>query len=205
MDSPSVAIAGAGLAGLCLGQALMRAGVDVELYERDESPHARRQGYRLTIDEHGAAALKSCLPAHLFEAILATASSFGDVGYFRFTNQNLSEIFKLTFKRGPERVGQQMIGQVDRATLRTIMLSGLENRVHFGKAASRVESTPDGAILHFADEGSTRASLVVGADGIHSTLRGQLPNSPVRDMPSREAQCCRRARPLAASRVLRHP
>lgn len=165
----SVAISGAGLAGLCLGQALLRSGIDVQIFERDSSPYVRRQGYRLTIDGHGAAALKFCLPPRLFEAVLATASSFDDVGYFRFTNQDLGEIFKITFKRSAE-----MIGQVDRATLRTIMLSGLQDRVHFSKTASRVEVTQQDAILHFIDGASTHASLVVGADGIHSELRKQL-------------------------------
>lgn len=181
-DYFSVVIAGAGLAGLCLGQALVRAGIEVEIYERDASPMARCQGYRLTMDEHGAAALKSCLPPQLFEAVLATASPLGAVGYFRFTNQHLGEIFKLTFKRDPQRVGRQMLGQVDRSTLRTIMLSGIKDRVHFGKAASRIESTPESAVLHFTDGTAARASVIVGADGIHSVPRRQvLPDCAVTD------------------------
>jgi len=40
----SVAIAGAGLSGLCLAQYLMRAGIDVHVYERDLSPFVRKQG-----------------------------------------------------------------------------------------------------------------------------------------------------------------
>src|SRR5205823_3619976 len=152
-DAPplSVAIAGAGLSGLCLGQALHRAGVPVDIYERDSRPHERRQGYRLTIADHGAAALQACLPPHLFEAVLATASSLGDAGYFRFTNQNLGEIFTMTFKNQPDRAGRRMVGQVDRSTLRTIMLSGLDGRVHYGKAAVRVDAAKGGAALYFAD------------------------------------------------------
>src|SRR5262245_36309961 len=112
----SVAIVGAGLSGLCLAQSLHRVGFDVEVYERDPSAHARRQGYRITLDEHGENALRKCLPSHLFEAVADTASSVDDVGYFRFTNQRLDEIFKLTFK--PEQRGrdQQIFGQVDRST-----------------------------------------------------------------------------------------
>src|SRR5262245_55925383 len=120
----SVVIAGAGLSGLCLAQALLHAGFDVHVYERDPAPQTRRQGYRLTIDDHGAAALQACLPPNLFEAVLATASVHEEIGYFRFTNKDLGEIFKLTFKRAPNAPDHQMIGQVDRATLRTIMLSG---------------------------------------------------------------------------------
>jgi 2-polyprenyl-6-methoxyphenol hydroxylase-like FAD-dependent oxidoreductase len=175
----SVAIAGAGLSGLCLAQALLRAGFDVHVYERDPSLLARRQGYRITVDHYGAGALKRCVPPHLFALVLATASPPEDVGYFRFTNQQLGEIFRLTFKRDAQSTDRELLGQVDRATLRTILLSGLEGRVHFGKAAVRVEIGPADAILHFADGDATRADLVVGADGVHSALREQLlPDCP---------------------------
>jgi hypothetical protein len=55
------------------------------------SAHARRQGYRITIDEHGSDARKQCLPSHLFEAVLQTASSVGDVGYFASRTKILGE------------------------------------------------------------------------------------------------------------------
>jgi len=42
-----VAVAGAGLGGLCLAQGLARACVDVRVYERDAAPDVRRQRYRL--------------------------------------------------------------------------------------------------------------------------------------------------------------
>jgi 2-polyprenyl-6-methoxyphenol hydroxylase-like FAD-dependent oxidoreductase len=139
----------------------------------------RRQGYRITLDKFGASALKRCLPSHLFELILATASPQEDIGYFRFTNKNLGEIFKLTFKRDPQLSNQEVLGQVDRATLRTILLSGLQDRVHFGKSAARIETRSDCATLHFADGSSTQASIVVGADGVHSLFREQLlPDCP---------------------------
>jgi hypothetical protein len=75
------------------------------------SAHARRQGYRITIDEHGSGARKQCLPSHLFEAGLQTASSVGDVGYFRFTNKDLGGIFNLTFRRHQRRTGRQFSGK----------------------------------------------------------------------------------------------
>ncbi len=178
----SIAVVGAGLSGLCLAQSLYRAGFDVQVYERDPSAHARRQGYRITLDQHGADALKKCLPPHLFEAVLGTAGSVSDVGYFRFTNQDLREIFKLTFIHDRGGAGRQVMGQVDRSTLRAIMLSGLEERVHFGKAATGVEGFSDGAVIHFADHSSTSASLVIAADGVRSTVREQLlPDCPIID------------------------
>src|SRR5262249_50184759 len=172
-EIPSVAIAGAGLSGLCLAQSLLRAGFDVQVYERDQTPDARRQGYRVTLNQHGIGALQRCLPPHLFALFLATASSTTH-GYFRFTNQELGEIFTLTFKADPSGANLPLPRQADRLTLRTLLLSGLRDRVHFDRAAARVESTPAGATLFFADGSSTHASLVVGADGVHSALREHL-------------------------------
>jgi cation diffusion facilitator CzcD-associated flavoprotein CzcO len=41
---------GAGIGGLCLAQGLRQAGVLVEVYERDDSPGSRWEGYRIHID-----------------------------------------------------------------------------------------------------------------------------------------------------------
>jgi|SRR5262249_51338539 len=185
-DQNSVAIVGAGLSGLCLAQSLSRAGFDVQIYERDPSAHSRRQGYRITLDRHGHDAIKKCLPLHLFEAVSATASSIAEVGYFRFTNQNLNEIFKLTFRRDQRGLGQQAFGQVDRSTLRTIMLSGLEDRTHFNKCLEYVDELTDGAVIRFTDGSSMHASVVIGADGVHSKIREQfLPGCQITDTGSR--------------------
>jgi 2-polyprenyl-6-methoxyphenol hydroxylase-like FAD-dependent oxidoreductase len=163
----TVAVAGAGLGGLCLAQSLAQAGIDVQVYERDPEAFARRQGYRITVDRYGRAALGQCLPARLSE--LAAAVSGAPGGYFRFTNKDLRDAFKLTFKADPAGGGQ-----MDRQTLRAILLIGLEDRVHYGRHATGVTEGPDGATLHFGDGTSVAASVVVGADGSSSLLRAQV-------------------------------
>jgi 2-polyprenyl-6-methoxyphenol hydroxylase-like FAD-dependent oxidoreductase len=174
MSKISVAIAGAGLSGLCLAHSLLRAGFDVQIYERDSAPHVRRQGYRITVDEHGIAALKRCLPPHLFNLFLATTSPTNETGYFRVTNQELGEIFSLTFKGDPSGTDLKTPRQTDRQTLRTIMLDGLQERVNYGKEVLSAETTSGGATLYFSDGSRSHASLVVGADGVNSELRKQL-------------------------------
>jgi 2-polyprenyl-6-methoxyphenol hydroxylase-like FAD-dependent oxidoreductase len=163
----TVAVAGGGLGGLCLAQSLAQAGIDVQVYERDPEPFARRQGYRITVDRYGRAALQQCLPARLSELAAAVAGAPG--GYFRFTNKDLRDAFKLTFKADPAGGGQ-----MDRQTLRAILLIGLEDRVHYGRHATGVTEGPDAATLHFADGTSVTASVVVGADGSSSLLRAQV-------------------------------
>jgi 2-polyprenyl-6-methoxyphenol hydroxylase-like FAD-dependent oxidoreductase len=49
-----VLIIGGGIGGLCLAQGLRRRGVSVAVYERDRTPDARLQGYRLSIEPPGS-------------------------------------------------------------------------------------------------------------------------------------------------------
>ena len=65
-----VAVAGAGIGGLCLAHGLLRAGADVTVYERDETLDSRFQGYRLHVD--AGPALHACLPPDLYELCVAT-------------------------------------------------------------------------------------------------------------------------------------
>ncbi|NEA35699.1 FAD-dependent oxidoreductase [Streptomyces sp. SID13031] len=72
-----VLVIGGGIGGLCLAQGLHRAGMDVTVFERDDAPDARTQGYRLNIEPVGSEALHHCLPSALWDRFVATA---GDPG-----------------------------------------------------------------------------------------------------------------------------
>jgi 2-polyprenyl-6-methoxyphenol hydroxylase-like FAD-dependent oxidoreductase len=58
MTSPRIIVIGGGIGGLCLAQGLRRVGIDVAVYERDTTPAARSQGYRLNIEPVGSRALR---------------------------------------------------------------------------------------------------------------------------------------------------
>jgi len=164
----SVAIAGAGLSGLCLAQYLVRAGIDAHVYEQDLGPFVRRQGYRLILDRYGLEALRESLPVPLYRLALATSDEPG--GHLRFTDSRLRDAFTITFKEE-----QHTTRQVDRLTLRSILQSGLDGRIHYGKTAVGVDSGgPERLRLRFSDGGAATASVVVGADGVRSALRAQL-------------------------------
>ena len=48
-----ILIVGAGLSGLSLAQGLVKSGFNVTVFERDESPTSREQGYRISIRSLG--------------------------------------------------------------------------------------------------------------------------------------------------------
>ena len=72
-----VMVIGGGIGGLCLAQGLKKAGVKVAVYERDEAPTSRRQGFRVHIDPQGSTALHECLPHDLWTIFEATGGHFG--------------------------------------------------------------------------------------------------------------------------------
>jgi 2-polyprenyl-6-methoxyphenol hydroxylase-like FAD-dependent oxidoreductase len=175
-----VAIIGGGMGGLCLANGLKKAGIGVAVYERDQSPDARPQGYRIHLNPQGSTALYACLPPHLWDLFRSTGGDFSQG--FSIVTQQLHELLNLA--RPQARVGgpEDTIARhrsISRITLRRILLAGLDHKVHFNKRFLRYEETSDGAIrAHFEDGGSAEADLLVAADGVNSGVRKQyLPHA----------------------------
>ncbi len=183
LDTPfHVAIIGAGIGGLCLAQNLKKAGISVVVYERDESRTARLQGYRIHINPDGSRALYESLPPRLWEIFLATCGKVSRGG-ISFATEQLKE---LLFVGVEDIVGTRLDDPVDshksvsRFTLRQVLLTGLEDVVHFNKRFSHYEETDDGKFIACFEDGTTAScDVLVGADGSNSRVRKQfLPHAP---------------------------
>ncbi|WP_433872924.1 FAD-dependent oxidoreductase [Saccharopolyspora sp. CA-218241] len=170
--SLKVLVVGGGIGGLCLAQGLKRAGIDVAVYERDRTRDDRLEGYRIHIDPDGAKALHSCLPEKAWAEF--TASTV-DLGSFRFLTEGLRELMELEpdAHRVPDGGPTSRSHAIDRVTLRDILLTGLDDVLHFGKKFERYERTPDGVVAHFADGSTATGDVLIGADGVGSPVRGQ--------------------------------
>ncbi|GAB2750762.1 FAD-dependent monooxygenase [Kitasatospora kifunensis] len=168
-----VLVIGGGIGGLCLAHGLRQAGVDVEVYERDESADGRRQGYRLRISPQGEAGLRACLPDRLEELLSATANVRDDSGLVAY-DENLVEQWAPSFE-DPRAGLPDKIDAVDRVTLRRILLTGLDGAVRFGKNFQRLEQRPDGRVTAYFEDGTeATGDVLVAADGTNSRVRAQL-------------------------------
>jgi 2-polyprenyl-6-methoxyphenol hydroxylase-like FAD-dependent oxidoreductase len=166
----NIVIVGAGLAGPLLAQGLTRAGIDVELYER-EAAGQHTQGYRIHFGPEGDLALRACLPPELYSQVLATKGKRGSG--VRVLDPQLNVVHEMLVPELPteEETGRHLT--LDRLTLRQILLTGIN--VHHGAAFERYELLDDGRVrVFFADGTVTDADLLVAADGTYSRIRTQL-------------------------------
>jgi 2-polyprenyl-6-methoxyphenol hydroxylase-like FAD-dependent oxidoreductase len=103
-----VMIFGAGTGGLCLAQGLKSDNIAVDVFERDHSPTDRLQGYRLSINRTGSDALKSCLPAALFEKLVGSSANPSQT--VTFLDHRLNRLLVITLARNSKDGGDRTAG-----------------------------------------------------------------------------------------------
>jgi 2-polyprenyl-6-methoxyphenol hydroxylase-like FAD-dependent oxidoreductase len=177
-DRARILIAGGGVGGLALAQALRRGGVDVAVYEQDPTPKVRNQGYRIHIDPNGNAALRTCLPAEVLDLVRDTSGTNDDV-VAAYTHQ-LEQVMVQTFPG----IADDEITNVDRNAFRQGLLTGLADTVHFGRMLVGYQLTDAGRVrVEFPGGGSDEGDLLVGADGVGSAVRRKLvPHATLEDV-----------------------
>nr|WP_295870586.1 FAD-dependent monooxygenase [uncultured Chitinophaga sp.] len=164
-----VIIAGAGLGGLCLAQGLSKAGIDVEVYERDTAFDSRTQGYRIRIDHAGQQALAACLPPDLYAAFENTAALPAPVYTLDTRLQVMENKWVDQWIRDEREIPADL--KADRYTLRRVLIQGIEAHVYFNKELTGYHVQPDQAVqCLFADGETATADVLVMANGAASTL-----------------------------------
>lgn len=165
-----VLVIGGGLGGLALAGGLAARGVDVQVHEKDEAVEARFQGYRIGLGDEAWEALRTCLPAASYA--LAESTSGVLTGPGLLLDDQLTVLARDDAGEFGPPPGSRV---VDRHVLRHVLLDGLGDRVRFGARFRRFEERPDGRVrVVFADGTEDTGDVVVGADGSHSAVRGQL-------------------------------
>ena len=171
-----VIVIGGGIGGLTLAQGLKKSGVNVAVYERDRTCTDRVQGYRVHINPAGSRALHECLPAPLFDAFARTCGKPSKG--IRFVTERMKVLLSFDDLDAPIRFGNDAVAQnrsVSRITLRQVLLSGLDDVVHFGKTFVRFDELPTGRIqAHFEDGSTAEGDVLVAADGGGSRVRRQF-------------------------------
>jgi 2-polyprenyl-6-methoxyphenol hydroxylase-like FAD-dependent oxidoreductase len=155
-----------------LAQGLKQDNVEVEIFERDNAPTDRMQGYRLSISATGRRALKACLPEGLFEKLIANCAKPSES--VTFLDHRLNRLLVIDLPHRDRRDSESEL-PVSRIALRCILSEGLNGVIHYGKKCVGFDEKPQSAITaRFEDGSSTTGDVLIGADGAGSHLRAQL-------------------------------
>ena len=171
MQQLHILLVGAGLGGLTTAIALQRAGVRVSIYE--QAPALAEVGAGLALASNGSLILQH-LGLGAVLADLAVVPERGAVKHFR-TGRTLVDIPRDTFQ--VERFGAPYC-QIHRNDLHQALVAAVQshdrNCLHLGCALEDFGQDENGVTALFSNGQTARADVLVGCDGIRSTVRARL-------------------------------
>jgi FAD-dependent urate hydroxylase len=169
MDNLKVVIIGAGIGGLTAGIALHQAGYAVEIYERVRD--LRPVGAGISLWSNGVKVLNYL---GLGDAIAKIGGQMDQMQYCDPTGNLLNHIDLWPLI---DAVGQRPY-PVARADLQNMLLNAFPGKVHLGEKCVGVAQDATQATAFFASGKEVTADLIIGADGVRSTLREYILGQP---------------------------
>lgn len=159
-------IIGGGIGGLCVAIALRKAGFQAAVFE--QAPELKEIGAGLTLWSNAIRALDKLGIGH---AVRALRPELRHAALRDASGRVLMELPADAYDRA---FGAPNV-PLHRADLQSILLSALPaDAVHLGARCDGFTEDPAGVTARFADGGTHRGDLLVGADGLRSVVRRQI-------------------------------
>jgi 2-polyprenyl-6-methoxyphenol hydroxylase-like FAD-dependent oxidoreductase len=169
MADKTIAIIGAGIGGVAAGVALRQAGFDVKVFEK--AGQLREAGAGMSLWPNGTGVLRQL-------GLLAAVANHGQSGIHFLVRSQTGEVL---MEIGTAKAEMPTIC-VHRAHLLRILADALPREcLALGHELADIQFAGDKVQLKFTNGEELICDGVVGADGIHSRMRGRLmcPGKPV--------------------------
>ncbi|MGW4757373.1 FAD-dependent monooxygenase [Streptomyces chartreusis] len=166
---PRIVIVGGGIGGLTAAAFLRRAGLSATVYE--QAPALTEVGAGILVAPNAVRLLRRL---GVMERLLRRAVPLEWAWEFRrWADGRVLSVERLGGVC--ERLYGERTYTVHRADLLDTVRSAVPDAwVRLGRRCTAVEAGPDGAVLRFADGSVVAADVVIGADGVHSVVRGAV-------------------------------
>jgi 2-polyprenyl-6-methoxyphenol hydroxylase-like FAD-dependent oxidoreductase len=162
-----VLIVGGGIGGLSAAIALQRAGLEVTVFEESRELHEVGAGVGLQL-----AAVKALKRMGMLEAILAVGSE--PLQALELTNWRTGKLLA-RMPQGEIGADHGLFGiNIHRGDLLAALAEAAGDVVEVNARLTRFDQDEDGVTVRFEDGRQERGAVLVGADGLHSTVRAQL-------------------------------
>jgi salicylate hydroxylase len=163
-----VLIAGGGIGGITALLALRQRGIDVQLFEQTAA--FGQVGAGLQVSSNAARIL---LKLGLGEALKRVAT-YPEGRDYRGWDTGERLYYTPLGQKAEAHFGSPYYA-AHRAELLDVLLSGLgQHGFRLGSRVERIDQDQNGVSLTFADGSTAQGDILIGADGIHSTVRAQL-------------------------------
>jgi salicylate hydroxylase len=171
MVKSNIAIVGGGIGGLAAALALVRRGIDVDVYE--QAPELRELGAGVQISANGTCVLHALGLKPALEKVQVLPAGKA----IRLWNTGQSwKLFDLGLE-SVERYGFPYI-TIHRGDLHAVIAQALTQAkpgaIHLDRKCVGLSQSNGHVELNFENGGPAQAKLVVGADGVHSVVREHL-------------------------------
>jgi 2-polyprenyl-6-methoxyphenol hydroxylase-like FAD-dependent oxidoreductase len=166
-------IIGAGIAGPVAAILLKRAGIEAAVYEA--FPYSTGIGGGLQIAPNGMHVLAEI---GLAPDLMRGGSICESIDFFSQSGTPLGSVNRNMAQRFGQPSVSMRRAMLNEAIVDKAWSSCVE--VHFEKRLARIEDRPDQPIVaHFTDGTSAEGDFLIGADGVHSAVRGYVvPDGP---------------------------
>jgi 2-polyprenyl-6-methoxyphenol hydroxylase-like FAD-dependent oxidoreductase len=159
----AVLIVGGGIAGLTAAVALGKSGIDSLVFEQAEDVQRVQVGAGVSLGYNVARAFRHL---GLLDELTEVAVP---IERFRFVTD------KGKLLGTPPGIDGELSQGILRPVFHEFLVSIIgEDRVQVGAKLVRFEQDDDGVTAHFADGRTARGDVLIGADGLRSTVRAQL-------------------------------